>query len=296
MTTPIDLSRLPAPSVIEPLDFEQIVAELRADLLERDPGLAEVLSLESEPLVKLLQVVAYRELIMRQRHNDRVRRLLIAYADGDALDHIGVSYYFTERLVIDQGAPEATPPVPPTFESDEDYRRRLLLAPDRFSTAGSQSAYIYHALSADAQVKDAAAISPEATEVTVAILARQDDGSADAELCDQVEAALSADLVRPLTDRVTVVSADVADYQVIAELTLRPGPDSEPVRQAAINAVAALVEERHRLGTDLIRDSILAALYVEGVERVALTEPATDLPRSPLQAAYCTAIEVVIND
>ena len=296
MNTPIDFSRLPAPSVIEPLDFEQILAELRHDLLERDASLAEVLSLESEPLVKLLQVVAYRELIMRQHHNDRVQRLLLAYADGDALDHIGVSYYFTERLVISQGDSNATPPIPPTLESDDDYRRRLLLAPDRFSTAGSQSAYIYHALGASGAIKDATAISPTATDVTVAVLTHHGDGTAQPELLAHVGNVLSADLIRPLTDHVTIVSAEVERFQVIAELTLRPGPDAEPVRQAANHAVAKLVEERHRLGTDIIRDAVLAALYVEGVERVTLIEPASDLPRSPLQAAYCTAIRVSVHE
>lgn len=292
----IDLSRLPSPTLIEPLSFEEILAELRTDLLGRDPELEGALALESDPLVKLLEVVAYRELIMRQRHNDRVRRLLLAYAEDDALDHIGVTYFFTERLTLDAGDPDAAPPLPPTLESDDDYRRRLLLAPDRFSTAGAEAAYIYHALSAAGDVKDATASSPAATEVVVAVLSRQGDGTAGAELLAEVEAALSADTVRPLTDLVSVISADVTTYQVRAELTLHPGPDAEPVRQAAIAAVANLVEERHRLGADLIRDAILAALYVPGVERVTLIEPATDLPRSPTEAAYCADIKVAIHD
>lgn len=294
-TSVIDLSRLPAPTLIEPLSFEQILDELRTDLLARDPELADVLALESDPLVKLLEVVAYREMIMRQRHNDRVRRLLLAYASGADLDHIGVSYFFTARHVLEPGDPGATPPQPPTLESDDDYRRRLLLAPDRFSTAGAEGAYIYHALGADPEVRDATATSPAATEVTVAVLARQGDGTADQPLLDRVADALNANEIRPLTDLVTVVSAEVVNYQVRAALTLRPGPDPEPVRQAAIDAVAALVERRHRLGADLIRDAILAALYVEGVERVELLEPAADLPRSPAQAAYCTAVEVTID-
>jgi phage-related baseplate assembly protein len=53
MNSPIDLSRLPAPAVIEPLDFEQILSALKADLISRDPELADTLSLESEPLTKL---------------------------------------------------------------------------------------------------------------------------------------------------------------------------------------------------------------------------------------------------
>jgi phage-related baseplate assembly protein len=291
-TQVIDLSRLPSPTIIEPLDFEEIFGEMRDDLLERDPGLEDVLALESEPLTKLLQVAAYRELILRQRHNDRVRQLLLAYAEDDSLDHIGVTYFFTERLTLDEGDPDAMPPVPPTRENDEDYRRRLLLAPDRFSTAGAEAAYQYHALGAAGDVKDVTASSPAATEVVVAVLSRQGDGTAGAELLAEVEAALSAELVRPLTDLVTVTSAEVTTYQVEAALTIRPGPDPDVVRQAAIESVTDFVERRHRLGDDIVRDAVMSALYVEGVERVELIQPAEDIPRGPTQAGFCTAIEV----
>lgn len=276
----IDLSRLPTPTLLDELSFEEILTELRADLLDRSPDIADVLQLESEPVSKLLEVVAYREMINRHRHNQRVRRLLLAYSYGDALDHIGVTYFFTARF---------------DGESDDAYRRRLLLAPDRFSTAGAEAAYIYHALSADAQVKDASATSPEATEVTVAVLANTGDGTAAPELLETVENALNAEFVRPLTDRVTVISADVATYTINAELIIRPGPDPDVVRAAAHASAVEFAERRHRLGDDIFQDAVLAALYVEGVERVLLTSPAEDIPRSAIQAAYCTSIEVALH-
>ncbi|MGP9500269.1 baseplate assembly protein [Halomonas sp. AOP43-D1-4] len=277
----IDLSRLPTPTLLDELSFEEILTELRADLLDRSPDIADVLQLESEPVNKLLEVVAYREMITRHKQNERVRRLLLAYSYGDALDHIGVTYFFTERF---------------DGESDDAYRRRLLLAPDRFSTAGAEAAYIYHALSADAQVKDASATSPAATEVTVAVLANSGNGTASPELIETVENALNAEFVRPLTDRVTVISADVATYTINAELIIRPGPDPEVVRAAAHASVVEFTERRHRLGDDIFQDAVLAALYVEGVERVRLHSPAADMPRSAIQAAYCTSIEVALHD
>lgn len=292
----IDLSRLPTPTIIEPLSYEEILSELKADLLDRDPDLADVLGLESEPLVKLLEVTAYRELIIRQRHNERVRQLLLAYATEDALDHIGVSYLFTERLELTPADPTANPPVAATYESDEDYRRRLLLAPDRFSTAGAEAAYQYHALSAAGDVKDVSASSPAATEVVVAVLAREGNGTASPALVAQVEQALTAELVRPLTDLVTVTSAHIISYQVEATFTVRPGPSPDVVQTAARQAVQAFVEHRHRLGEDIVRDALLAALYVEGVERVTLTQPQADIICTPTQAAYCVAIEIATDD
>ncbi|MDN7131775.1 baseplate J/gp47 family protein [Halomonas sp. MC140] len=295
MITPIDLSKLPAPRIIETLDFEQIFNEMRDDLIERDPSLEGMLALESEPLVKLLQVAAYRELMLRQHHNDRVRQLLLAYATDEVLDHIGISYFFTERLIIEAGDPDATPPVPPTLENDDDYRRRLLLAPDRFSTAGSEASYQYYALGTAAEVKDVTASSPSATQVIVAILSREGTGAASALLINQVQETLSAALVRPLTDHVQVVSADIISYQVSATLHIRPGPDPMVVRQSAIEAVTDFVERRHRLGSNIVRDAVLAALYVEGVERVELAHPVADITCSATQAAHCSSVGVIVD-
>ena len=58
--TPIDLSRLPAPVVIEQIDYEAILAGRKAYAVSLWPAdqqaeVAATLALESEPLTKLLQ-------------------------------------------------------------------------------------------------------------------------------------------------------------------------------------------------------------------------------------------------
>ena len=86
------LDALPPPGVVETLDFERILDAHRADLLARHPEAAEVLALESEPLNKLLEAHAYRELLYRARVNDAARAHLIAFAQGSDLDHKGAFY------------------------------------------------------------------------------------------------------------------------------------------------------------------------------------------------------------
>ena len=218
MSEGIDLSKLPAPSIVEEPDFEVLLQELKDDLTAELPEVAEVLDLESEPLTKLLEVWAFRELLLRQQHNERARALMLAYSSGAELDHIGVTYYQTERQLIDAGDPDAEPPVPPTYESDEEYRRRILLAWDSWSTAGPERGYVYHALTADEQVKDATAVTPAPTEVTVTVLSREGDGAAGQALLDTVAAAVNDEWVRPQTDLVTVQAATIQAYQVVATL------------------------------------------------------------------------------
>ena len=87
-----DIATLPPPSVVEPLDFEAILAAQRTDLIARYPEAADVLDLESEPLAKLMEVFAYRELLYRARVNDAARAHLVAFATGSDLEHLGAFY------------------------------------------------------------------------------------------------------------------------------------------------------------------------------------------------------------
>src|SRR5690554_5345569 len=105
----IDLSQLPAPSIVEELDFEAILADRKARLIDLFPdnqreSVAEVLELESEPLLKLLQENAYRELLWRRRVNEAARAVMLPYATGADLDSVA-ALTNTQRLVIAPGDP-----------------------------------------------------------------------------------------------------------------------------------------------------------------------------------------------
>lgn len=299
--TPIDLSQLPAPTIIDPLDYEQLLSERKDRLIELMPAaqrddVRDTLEIESEPLTKFVEESAYRELMLRQEQNDRARALMLAYAEGPELDHIGTTYYLTERLTLDPGDPDARPPVPPTMESDADYLRRILLAHDAYSTAGSRQAYQYWALSASPDVKDAAAIRPLPGAVRVYVLSRDSSGEASASLLDAVNAALNAEEVRPLTDTVTVRSATIETFTVRASLTLRDGPDAAVVANEATRRAREYVDERHALGAQIVRGALESRLYAPGVERVEMTEPAADVGGDVSVAPYCTGIEVAADE
>lgn len=285
--TAVDLSQLPAPDVVEALDFETILADMVADLQARDPAFTAMV--ESDPAYKILEVAAYRELLIRQRVNEAARAVMLAYAAGADLENLG-ALFGVPRLVTDPGDPEAIPPVPPTYETDTDYRRRIQLSLEGFSTAGPEGAYIFQALSADGQVLDASAISPSPGDVVVTVLSRTGDGTADQALLDIVNAALSAEDVRPLTDNVTVQSAAIVNYTVEATLYFYSGPGSEQALANAQAAIEAYTEKQHRLGLDVTLSGVYAALHQSGVQGVDLVSPAANIVVDRQQAAFCTGI------
>ena len=286
----IDLSQLPAPEVVEPLDFEGIYQDLLATFraLMGDGWTAP---LESDPVVKLLELCAYREVQLRARINDAARSVLLAYAVGADLEQLAANVNVS-RLLVSPGDSEASPPVDPVHENDASLRARVQRAFEGLSVAGPRAAYVFHALSADGRVADASAESPAPAEVVVTVLSREGDGSAGADLLDTVSAALSSEEVRPVADRLTVQGAQIVPYQVTATLWLYPGPEVEPILAAALAQLETYVGTQRRLGRDIRRSALFAALHVEGVQRVELPQPSADVVLTSSQAAHCTAIDV----
>lgn len=288
-STAVDLSRLPPPDVVESLDFEAIYDAAKADFLARYPDFDAFV--ESDPAVMLLQAIAYRELVIRQRINDAARSVMLAYATGGDLDNLA-ALFGVERREITPADPQTNTPA--VMESDDDLRRRTVLAPDSYSVAGPTSAYVFHALSADGDVLDASATSPEPGEVVVSVLSRTGDGTADQALLDLVETAVGGDTVRPLTDLVTVQSAQIAAFDITASLTLYPGPDAQLMLDTANASLDEMLAQNRRLGRDITRSAIIAALHVGGVQNVDLTEPAADIEIDDLSAASLNDRDITI--
>lgn len=295
----IDLSQLPAPDVVETLDYEELLAERKATLIslypeEEQEAVARTLSLESEPIVKLLQENAYRELILRQRINEAAKGVMLPYAmDGD-LDQLGANNGI-ERLTITPADDTTIPPTPAVMESNDDFRARIAAAFEGLSVAGPTGAYEYHAKSADGRVADASAISPSPAVVTVTVLAREGNGAAAGDLLAVVNAALNGENVRPVADRVSVQSAEIVNYEIEAEIYLYPGPEAEPVRAAAEAKLTAYVSGQRRLGRDIRLSALYAAMHVEGVQRVSLIKPVADVVLDRTQAAYCTGYVLTVG-
>lgn len=290
MREAIALDKLPPPEFVETLDAEAIFQEMLTDLRSRDESYNTIS--EADPAYKVLQVVALRETLGRARVNSGGKALLLAYARGRNLDHIGITYYQESRLVIYPGKPDAIPPVPPVMELDDDYRRRLALKPESYSTAGSEGAYIFHGLSADGRVRDIAVDSPAPGNIVVYVLSREGDGTPDNALLHAVETRLSGKTVRPLCESVTVKPATVVKYAVKARLYTYAGPDTSLVLTAAKEVLATYQEQHRRFGQSHTRSGINAALVRPGVQRAEIEQPTKDLVCGVGQALYCTGNDV----
>lgn len=302
MSQPIDFSKLPAPDVLEPLSYEQLLEERKEKFISLYPENEQAfwqqrLTLESEPIVKLLQENCYLQLLERQRINNAAKATMLAYATGNDLDVIAANFN-VERLVIQHAQPDANPPITEILESDEDFRIRTQLAFEGLSVAGPRSAYIFHALSSHAEVADVTVTSPSPAQVTVTILSHIGQGVPSDAVLQAVRNRLNDEDVRPIADRVTVEKAVIHPYTIHARLHLFRGPEYEPSKQEAEKRLNAYVQNRRRLGRDITLSGIYAALQVEGIQRVELFEPRQDIILPSHKAGFCSQIqlETVISD
>lgn len=313
MTTPIDLSRLPLPDVIEPIDFEDLLAQRQTRLLALYPedernAVAELLALESEPLTKYLQENAYREMVLRQRINEAAAAGMLAANFGADLDGVA-GRYETQRL---EGEP------------DERLRERTQLAFYQVAAAGPADRYRRVALDAHPDVVQVDAWQQSPGVVRIALLTRQTLPQSDASpeqlaigraLFDQPDdpamatilgsreapafvaalKRLTADDVQPVGVDLRVSPASILAYTVRATVVVPPGPDPQRILSAARKNLSARLRDLATFRVDLYRAPLKSALMVDGARTVELHTPVDDVDRGPGEFAVATSISVDVE-
>lgn len=300
--TAISLDRVGTPQVIPQPPHPELLAARKARLLEVAAergdaayleGLTAALALESEALVQLLREDSYREMVLRQDVQDASLDNMLAFAQGAALDHLG-AFYGVARQIIQAADDTTSPPIPEILEDDARLRRRVQLAPEGMTNAGTPGSYIFHGLSASPLVKD---IDPAETETPgeslITVLSTEGDGTASADLLGIVEADLT--LRRPLGAKLIVQSAAILAFELHAVLAVDEGPDAELVRQASEASLLAYVADNHQLGRDVNLARLYAAAAVEGVRNVTFGAFGSDLLVGPQEAAFCSALTVSVG-
>ena len=273
MTTLSDLASLPTPAVIENLSFETIFTELQTEFQSRYPDYSALLA--SDPAVKLLEVAAYREVLLRNRINAAAKASLLAFATGSDLDHLAAFYGVTRLL----------------NENDEALRLRTRQRIIGFANAGGAAHYRYWALSASPEVADVEVDSPDPGRVRISVLAKGEEQTVSNAVLDAVRAVVLRDDIRVLTDTVEVVAAELMPVTVHARLWLYPDAPLETL--AAIQAVfASSLAAYAGLGWDLTRSWIVGQLQRAGVHKVDLLSPTTNIRVAANQAVRLASLNL----
>lgn len=273
----IDFSRLKPPKVIEEVEFERILQRYRADAVRRSNGrLSRAVSLEQSPTNVVLETEAYGEVVVRSRVNAAARAVMLPFSTGTDLDVLAAFHNLARQPLVSQPRPYSTHPE--DWQSDEAFRRDVQLAAEAYSSAGSEGAYIFHALRAHTGLRDASATRiDDRGGVKVTLMNSGLDPLPTEAQLRAVSSRLNHETIKPLTDTVSVAPVTVRRTNIRAGVVLYPGPDQALV-VADIKAAMTRVRSRISLiGRDLTRSAIIAALNQEGVQSSVLHEPAADI-------------------
>lgn len=262
------------PNIIEPLNFEEIFSRMKEELIRRDESFTALV--ESDPAMKVLEVAAWRELLLRERINEAAKGNLLKFARGKELDDLA-EFYGVEREKEKE-------------EKDERFRERIKAKIVGWSTGGN---YRFQALSADRRVKDALVESPVPGKVQVSILSTElsTTGIPQEELMEIVRNQLNREDVRILTDTIEVVSCNIIEIDIHSKISIKRPDIIETVKKKFIEKF----ETTKRLGWSVTRSWIIANLFVEGVENVELIEPREDVVVLGNECANLRNLKIELN-
>ena len=161
-------------------------------------------------------------------------------------------------------------------ESDTAFYQRMRDSVETYSTAGPKGAYEYYAKTASTLIVDAKADSPTPGTVDVRILLKGGE-LPGAEIIQVVMDELTADEVRPLTDRVIVAAPDVVMYNIDFTYYIRENSALSAATIAA-NVQAAVQEFKQwqsaKMGRDVNPSYLISLLIQAGAKRVDVRSPA----------------------
>ena len=187
---------------------------------------------------------------------------------------------------------------PYTEEGDDKYRERIRLAPAALSTAGPESAYRYFVMSADPNIIDVAVICPEDQPNVVNIYPLMTGGGLpDEGIIEKVNSAL-ADDVRPMTDKVDVISPASVDYEIEVKYYTTKGDEAATIE--AVEGVGGAIEQfiewqASALGRGISPDELRYYLRQAGALRADIVKPSiADLTKT--QVAKLTGTPIITHE
>jgi len=190
------------------------------------------------------------------------------YAEGEIKEIVDPVAYVASMVNISKSAGGSD------TEKDDSLRERIFEAPESYSCAGSEGAYIYHAKSVNAAVIDVEPYSPAPGVVQLVILLT---GGTIPEnvVTGEIQNALSAKSKRPLTDWLIVTPPEAVSYDINLKYWIYEDADPTEVSAAVWAAIAEYkLWQRTKLGRDINPDEITDKLKsVSGVKRLEIVSP-----------------------
>ncbi len=169
-------------------------------------------------------------------------------------------------------------------ESDDDFKKRILISMSDKSTAGSEETYKSYTFKADERIEDVNVLNGGPGVVNVYYYSSK----ADAIMQTRIEEELNAKDVRPLTDNVVVQQAVIKDFRVVAELKILPNQETAIVYTNAVSSLKVGLKSLMTIGTKITLSEINDFLRVAGVKEVSIDFPRENVSIEENEIGVCS--------
>ena len=159
------------------------------------------------------------------------------------------------------------------IETDEEFKERLQISPFSFAVAGPAEAYRSIALGVSNTIGDIHVYSPSAGVVEIAVLLEGGEiPEADDEIMTEILEACSDRTVRPLTDYVQVVPAEIVTADI--DVNYYVANNDVTVISAIVEAIEEYKEwQTSKIGRSINPDYLRKLLMDAGAAKVDVTAP-----------------------
>ncbi len=179
-------------------------------------------------------------------------------------------------------------------EDDDSLRERVYLRPEAFSVAGPSGAYEYFTKEYSSGIADVVVTSLEAGTVNVYFI--KEDGSTPESMITELQAYLSKDSRRPLTDSVVVAKPTPVNYRIAIDYYINKANSdiAESIQTKVSEAISAYrTWQRSKIGRDIDPGYLQYLIYAAGAKRVVVYSPVfTALSETEIA---CEDTEAVVN-
>lgn len=322
---------LPKPDIITTPNFdvlfstvkESVLAYLADNAPDDVADITETFENEAELLTKFTQAFSVILQSYFRQMNAQSLQMFGMYATEDSMVDLIASQLGVERQILDEGDPDAFPPILPTVESNDALLTRYYLAAYALATTGTRSGYRFNAMTLGGRPKvtvesptenkvivtyefeahDMAGLTKDAQARQVSpgvvdcyILAHADNGVPEEALIKATQAYMERDDIAQETDLLTVKSPTIQSWSCHAELYIRLGSDEETTKLTAEKAVQDYAEQQHRLGSSIEPSMLYNVLFsTTGAHRGDLIEPLEPIRCEFNEAPYLDSIQITIR-
>lgn len=161
------------------------------------------------------------------------------------------------------------------IESDDAFRERIRQAPESFSTAGPEGAYIYWAKTASSLIADVKPYSPSPGVVNLCILLKAGEIPGQ-EILDAVLAICNNKKIRPLTDKVQAIAPELVQYDIGVTYWIdkQNASIATSIREKVEQAVNDYkIWQKTALGRSIDPSQLIYLMKAAGAKRVAVASP-----------------------